>query len=445
MNTQPYTLQFLEKPFRTFFLLWTPVLFSMVAEPLTGLVDTAFVSRLGTEALAALGVGTVILTGGLWLFNFLGVGTQTEISQATGAKNIPRARRIGSLALLLALTSGAILGVLIYLCAPLLASLMGATGDIQDYSVTYIRIRALGSPAVLMTMASFGILYGLADMRAPLIIAIAVNSINIVLDYILIFGIGPVPPFGIAGAASATAASQWLGIILCAIAIRRKLGFSRTIQTADIKKLLTIGNDMIIRTGSLILFLLLATRTATQLGPDSGAAHQAIRQAWVFTALFLDASAVTAQSLIGNFFGSNQIRRARAVSLLVCKWSLLIGVLLTAAMLAGTNVCALLLVPETGRALFFSAWTVSSLFQPIAALAFVTDGIHWGTGDFRFLRNVVVLSTVCGGAALLTLEAFDQASLLLIWWITGFWVLIRAVLGIIRIWPGSASSPLRVN
>jgi MATE family multidrug resistance protein len=44
-------------------------------------------------------------------------------------------------------------------------------------------------------------------------------------------------------------------------------------------------------------------------------------------------------------------------------------------------------------ALFFPAWTAAALIQPIGALAFVTDGIHWGTGDFRYLRNVVVLAT----------------------------------------------------
>ncbi len=101
--------QFLHTPFRTFFALWFPVLFSMIAEPLTGLVDTAFIARLGSDSLAALGVGTVVLTGGLWLFNFLSVGSQTEISQASGAQDMERGRHIGSLAVFLALTIGVVL------------------------------------------------------------------------------------------------------------------------------------------------------------------------------------------------------------------------------------------------------------------------------------------------------------------------------------------------
>ena len=414
----------------------------MIAEPLTGLVDTAFIARLGSDSLAALGVGTVVLTGGLWLFNFLSVGSQTEISQASGAQDMERGRHIGSLAVFLALTIGVILSLLMIYFAQTLATLMGATDTIHSYAVTYIQIRAFGGPAVLTTMTCFGILYGLTDMRSPLVIALLVNGMNIILDYLLIFGIGPFPEMGIAGAALASTFSQWTGMVLCLYIVQRKLGFTTKIDLADIKKLFTIGGDMIMRTGSLLLFLLLATRSATKLGPDPGAAHQAIRQVWVFTTLFLDASAITAQSLIGYFYGSGSIVKARKVCLLVCQWSLLIGITLLLVMFTGAGYIASVLVPQSALTLFFPAWTVSAVFQPIAALAFVTDGIHWGTGDFRFLRNVVVVSTLCGAAALVFAEVLSISSLTLIWWITGVWVFLRAGCGMLRIWPGSARSPL---
>ena len=435
--------QFLDRPLRTFFLLWTPVLFSMVAEPLTGLVDTAFVARLGSGPLAALGVGTVVLTGGLWLFNFLSVGSQTEVSQACGRQDLERGRHLGSLALFLALLIGSAMGLLFVLFAPQLAALMGATELIHDHAVTYIRLRGFGGPAVLLTMTSFGILYGLADMRSPLLIALAVNGLNIVLDYLLIFGAGPVPPMGIAGAALASTASQWSGVVLCGISIRKKLGITLMVDMGDVKRLLTIGHDMILRTGSLILFLVLATRGATLLGPESGGAHQAIRQAWIFAAFFLDASAVTAQSLIGYFFGSGLVVRARKVALFSCRWSLMLGAVLTTTMIAGAEAIGALLVPPAGLALFFPAWTVAALFQPVAALAFVTDGIHWGTGDFAYLRNCVVIATVSSSAALLALELLEVGSLTHIWWITGGWISIRAGLNLLRIWPGIGNGPLR--
>ena len=77
---------FLTSPNRTLISLSIPVLLSLVAEPLTGLVDTAFISRLGSEPMAALGVGTTILSGIFWIFNFLGIGTQTETAHIYGRK-----------------------------------------------------------------------------------------------------------------------------------------------------------------------------------------------------------------------------------------------------------------------------------------------------------------------------------------------------------------------
>lgn len=441
-TTSIHVQQFLKTPVTSFFYLWIPVLFSMVTEPLTGLVDTAFVARLGTEILAALGVGTVVLSSSLWLFNFLSVGSQTEVSQALGRNQLQQGRKIASLALILALSIGVFFSFFIFCTAAKVSALMGATGVIHQYAVVYIKIRTFGGPAVLVTMTSFGILYGLGHMRTPLLIAVAVNVLNICLDALLIFGFGPVPPLGIAGAAIASSASQIIGALLCGYVVSRKLGFTVDIDMSDIGRLLTIGRDMLFRTGSLILFLLLATRLATGLGPESGAVHQAIRQVWVFTGLFLDATAVVAQSLIGFYFGSGKIVQARQVAKLVCGWSFFIGLCLMFFMFVAADWVAVVLVPTVGVGLFLPPWMIVSLFQPIAAIAFVTDGIHWGTGDFTYLRNVVVFATLCSALSLAWIEYFGLASLPLIWWITGGWIVIRAGLGVFRIWPGSSHSPL---
>ena len=115
MTQTAQSARFLRSPFRTFFSLWVPVLFSLIAEPLTGLVDTAFVARLGADALAALGVGTMVLSSVFWIFNFLSVGSQTEVSQALGRREMAGGIRIGSLALLLALGAGLMLMLMAWL------------------------------------------------------------------------------------------------------------------------------------------------------------------------------------------------------------------------------------------------------------------------------------------------------------------------------------------
>ncbi len=105
---------------------------------------------------------------------------------------------------------------------------------------------------------------------------------------------------GKAGVAAASSISQWMGALLSVWRVHRRIGFTTGLRLADAKRLTRMGVDLFIRTGTPTLFLLLATRTATRIGPEAGAANQAIRQVWVFTALFLDASAIAAQSLIAD-------------------------------------------------------------------------------------------------------------------------------------------------
>ena len=82
-------------------------------------------------------------------------------------------------------------------------------------------------------------------------------------------------------------------------------------------------------------------------------------------------------------------------------------------------------------------------YGPINALAFATDGIHWGTGDFRFLRNVMISATVFGGIAIYLLDESASGALTRIWIITGCWITIRAGFGVLRIWPGLGKCPLK--
>jgi MATE family multidrug resistance protein len=418
------------------------VLLSFVAEPLTGLADTAFVSRLGAAPLAALGVGTIVLSSVFWIFNFLAIGTQTEVARSTGAGERERALEVSGLALILGAVFGILLALLGLPLVGIVAGAMGARDAVHDGAVVYLAIRLLGAPAMLVTTVAFGALRGIQDMRTPLRIAVGLNALNIVLDAVLIFGMGPIPALGIAGAAWATVASHWLGAIWALLALRARLGLPSRIRTRDARCLLVIGGDLFLRTGLLTAFLLLTTRAATRIGTDAGAAHQAVRQVWVFTALLLDAYAATAQSLVGYFIGAKQRVQARRVAFVACSWSLGTGVALALAMWLGQEAVAGLLVPPDARAVFATAWIISALSMPLNALSFATDGIHWGTSDYRFLRNAMLAATGGGVLALLLLDEGSAASLAWVWVITAGWIAVRAVFGVARIWPGIGASPL---
>lgn len=433
---------FVRAPHRTIVSLSVPVLLALIAEPLTGLTDTAFVARLGSESLAALGVGTMVLSSIFWIFNFLGIGTQTEVAQALGRRSSSRAARMGTLAFGLGLIFGFLLAVGGYPAADPMTRLMGANEIVAVQARSYIRIRLYGAPAVLATLAAFGSLRGLQDMRTPLLLATGVNLMNIALDAILIFGWGPIPAFGISGAAAASSISWWVGALWAAIVVRRRLGLPDRIPIGEAKRLLRVGGELFVRTGLLSLFLLLATRAATRIGSNTGAAHQAIRQVWVFTNLFLDAFAITGQSLVGYFIGSGRVSEARRVAGIVCLWSVAAGGVLAVIMWYGRTLAAAIFVPQAAVPIFLPAWLVAAAAQPLSALSFATDGIHWGTGDFGYLRNAVAVATGCGTAALVLLDMGRTDALSLIWAITAGWIFVRALLGVIRIWPGVGKSPL---
>lgn len=437
MPAHPFT----RHPHRTLVRLSVPVLLSLVAEPVTGLVDTAFVARLGSESLAALGVGTILLSGVFWIFNFLGVGTQTEVAHADGRSDAAQVRAMSGLALTMALGFGVAMGLIGLATTPFLVRLMGGTGGIEAAAVTYVQIRWLGALAVLLTVAAFGALRGLQDMRTPLWVALGLNALNVALDALLIPGAGPLPALGIAGAAWASVASQWFGAAWAVRAVLRRHGRPERPRLHEARRLLRVGGDLFVRTGLLTLFLLLTTRAATRISADAGAAHQAIRQVWMFTALFLDAFAVTGQSLVAYFRGAVAYDVARRVARVVCLWSLGTGAGLGLGMILGTPLVQALFVPVTAGALFGPAWAVAAASQPLNALTFATDGLHWGTGDFRYLRNAVATATAAGTGVLFLLDLTAPEALTALWLLIAGWVGIRAAFGMLRIWPGIGRSP----
>ena len=432
-------------PNRTLIRLSIPVLLSLTAEPITGLIDTAFISSLGVVPLAALGVGTTALSTLFWMFNFLGVGTQTQTAQAFGRERIEEVKNTLSLALYLAAGFGLLLILIIIPSAPWLANWLGAAGSVKIAAVTYMRIRAFGAPAVLLTLVSFGALRGKQDMKKPLWIALGVNLLNIILDWLLIFGVGPIPAMGVAGSALASTISQWLGAGASILLTARVLGLTNQVAWKEAGKLMSIGWDMFIRTLILNLFLAYTTRAANNISANAGAAHQVIRQMWVFTALAMDAFAAAAQSLVGYFMGQGSTSSARDVSRLGLIWSLGTGVFLGMFMWLGRNWVIQLMVPNASLQLFLGAWLISALTQPINAVSFLTDGVHWGTGDFTYLRNAMLFSSGVGILGLWLLERSGGSALIWIWILISAWSILRGLFGVLRIWPGIGKSVFRTG
>jgi len=303
-------------------------------------------------------------------------------------------------------------------------------------------IRWIGAPAILITITGFGAMRGIQRMMVPLWIAVGVNVLNVGLDALLIFGWGPVPAFGIEGAAAATSISQWVGALATMWVVYHTMNVRWQWELDRVLRLFRAGGDLFVRTGMLTLFLIVGTREATRLGAEAGAVHQAIRQFWLFTALFLDAFAVAGQSLVGFFVGSSQTDQARRVAKTILQWSFGFGCILMLVMWLGESWINVLIVPPAAHYAFSGPWIIALVMQPVNALAFGTDGIHWGTADFRFLRNATTIATLIGVGILYVWGALYGQSIQSIWVITAIWIGIRTIFGVGRVWPGSEKAPL---
>jgi len=393
-----------------------PALGALAADPLVSMVDTAFVGRLGVVPLAALGVNAAIFSMAFVVFNFLAYGTTPRVARAWAAGDREGTGRAVMEALTLAVVVGVFATAVLLAGGGVFVHLMGATGELRDPALAYLRIRALAGPAVLLIMAGHGVFRGMQDTRTPLRITLGLNLVNLVLDPVLIFGLG----WGLEGAAWATVAAQWAGALAF---VRLILGPHRAIlgdrlrvpRPREIVPFLRIGTALSARTFALIGIMTLATAVATRSGTVDVAAHQVAVQLWLLLALVVDAFAVAAQALVGRYRGEGNPAALRVVGDRLLFWGAGSGVLLAATFFV--------LAPWLPRIFTDDATILAGVaavlpfviwMQPLNALVFVWDGIFMGAEEFRFLARQMFLSAGAAAAVLLLVLPMG-------WGLAGVW------------------------
>jgi MATE family multidrug resistance protein len=423
--------------------LAVPALGSLIADPLLSLVDTAFVGRVGSDALAGLGVSAAVFGVAFFVFNFLEYGTTTEVARAVGARDLPGAGRATITAAVMATVAGMGAGFLLLLFAGPITGLLGADGAVQAEAVTYVMIRALAAPAVLLVRSAHGSYRGHQDTRTPFLVTLGINGINLVLDPILIFG----ADLGVAGAAWATVIAQWIGAIaFLSLASRGRdrygLRGARPVA-AEVKAFLRIGRDLAIRSGSLLATFTLATAVATRVSDDAVAAHQILSQVFIFLALAVDALAIAAQALVGKAVGEEGSAGSMDLSDRLLAVGIVVGVGLALLLLGLQPVLGGIFTDDAAvLAQVDAAYWLLVLIQPIGAVVFVWDGVFIGAGDFAFLAGAMVLSSVVACGLLLLVLPLGWG-LTGVWWaLMGLMIVRTLTLGWRRV---AASSPLRLG
>ena len=374
--------------------LAVPAFLTLVAEPLFLLADAAIVGHLGTAQLAGLGAASAALTTAASIFVFLAYGTTALVSRRLGAGDLSGAIGAGLdgvwLAVILGVTSATLTGVFAH---PICAA-FGVSPDATEHAVTYLRVSALGLPAMLLVLAATGILRGLQDTRTPLIASVGAFTANIVLNVTLVYGVG----MGIAGAAWGTVIAQTgMAIALMTVVIRAARAHQAPMRFHPGRVLgaAATGVPLLVRTLALRAAILATAWVAAQLGDVPIAAYQVAATIWTFLAFALDALAIAAQALTGRALGAGDVPAVRDATALMVRWGVLGGVVLGVGLAALSPVLPRLFTSDPAvQAALTLGLVVVAASTPISGHAFVLDGVLIGANDGPWLAKAQVIALV---------------------------------------------------
>jgi putative MATE family efflux protein len=207
---------------RPILALSLPTLAGNVLQSTFSIIDLYFIGRVGTEAIAAVSVaGTImmlIITGNVGI----GIGSTALVSRYSGGGETEKLRRaIGS-----TIALAAIFSLFIAIGGPVLArpiiGLMGTEAVVVDIALAYITVLFVGGFTMIFMMLISAVIRGTGDAVTPMIVLAVAVAINIGLDPVLIFGLGPFPEMGATGAAVATVVARGVGFIVLAVILTRR-------------------------------------------------------------------------------------------------------------------------------------------------------------------------------------------------------------------------------
>ena len=415
--------------------LAVPAFLTLVAEPLFLLADSAIIGHLGTSELAGLGIASTILLTAVGLFVFLAYSTTATVSRHVGAGSPRVAIGLGVDGFYLAVGLGTALAVALAVVAPALVSWFDASADAQQQALSYLRISCGGIPAMLTVLAVTGVLRGLLNTRVPLVISAVGFTTNIVLNLLLVYGLG----LGIAGSAWGTVIAQTgmaSAMVVVLVRVARRHGARLMPRLGGVLGSARGGVPLLIRTVALRLILLLSVWVAAGLGDVTLAAHQVAFTVWNLLTFALDALAIAAQALTGRSLGAGDAVGTRAATRLMVRWGLFCGLGLGLLLLAASTSLPRLFTSDVEvRPALTAALVVVAAGQVVSGYVFVLDGVLIGAGDARWLALamglllLVYLPIILGlHAATPWLRAHDPVvSIVVLWLGFSLFMTLRAV------------------
>ena len=419
---------------RTLWRLALPMILSNISVPLLGIVDTAIIGHLDSPVyLGGVAVGATATSFVFMLLLFLRMSTTGLTAQAFGARDTPALARALIQPMLIALAAGVLFIALRTPVSELAAALMGGSEAVQQQAQTFIAIRWLSAPATLANLVILGWLLGVQYARAPMVLLITGNVVNILLDLLFVLQWH----WGVAGAAAATAVADYVTLaaglwMVARVLALRGISFSllKASWRGDTARLFRLNRDIMLR--SLLLQLCFASLTllGARLGPEVVAVNAVLLMFLTFTAYALDGFAYAVEACSGEATGAGDRSRLRLIWYAACRQAGIVALLFAVIYaVRGPAIIALLTSIESLREAA-DCYLIWQVILPLAGVwCYLLDGMFIGATRGRDMRNSMLLAALGYALTLLTLPWLGNHGLWLA--ITVFLALRGITLGLI--------------
>jgi MATE family multidrug resistance protein len=397
-----------------------PAILANSSTPLVGLVDTWAVGHLpGAIHLAAVGLGSVIFNYIFWAFGFLRMGTTGLVAQAHGRDDRPEMSSVVIRSLTMALILGAVLLATQHAILKASIGLLAPPDAVAAITAEYFFIRIWAAPATLVFYALSGVLFGLAQTRAVLLLQLVLNITNGVLNVIFVV----VLDMGVPGVALGTLIAQWLATLVGIWLLTRLVGkpalsaaitSAKTWMISRFHSLVAINGYIFVRTILLMTALTMIMRIAGGLGEVEMAVSHVLSQYLLLISLGLDGFAHAAEALSGRAWGSGRVERFRHWVRVTSFWALIASLGYSLAFWLGGNAITNVLTDiEAVRQTVFALMPLVIALPVVSVWCYQFDGVFIGA--------------TAGGAMLVTMAIAFVVYLAVLgpmtrtWGLTGLW------------------------
>lgn len=379
-------------------LAW-PVIVENMLMTFVGMADMIMVGSLGPEAIAAIGLSNSPIFFATAAFAAISVGATALVARHVGANELEDANLIARQSFILSIIFSLVFTAAALYLAPYIMGWMGAQPEVRHIGTSYIRISTCTFAFSILSMIMNGVLRGAGDTKTPMRVNIIANLVNVVFNYLLIFGKFGLPAMGVDGAAAATALSRFVGGALVLqvlfsgrLVVHISLKDRFSLHWPSIRRMMNIGvpamvEQLVMRGGQLLF-----ARVVSSLGTLAYAAHSIAMNAESLSFMPGFGFATAATTLIGQNLGAKKPDAAEHSGYESAKIAAVFMGIVGVFFFAFPSAFVQLYTDDPDViAMGSSVLRIIAISQPALALAMVFAGALRGAGDTRW---VLVITTV---------------------------------------------------